>query len=161
MKLVARFLSLTLLAGAALFYASCDGGDGDTKSDEEIQLEALSKTWTLTDAELDNAPRFADFTGMKLTLSGAFTAGGTYNYSITGTTPTPSPWPRSGTWKFGADVKIHMIRNPGTGASAENLEMNYSLSNGILTISFTCTDCNYDGGGRVSSVDGPWVFTFN
>jgi hypothetical protein len=158
MKLVARFLSLTLLAGAALFYASCDGGDGDTKSDEEIQLEALSKTWTMQTAELDSDPRAADFTGMKLTLSGAFAAGGTYNYSITGTTPTPSPWPRSGTWKFGADVKSQIIRDPNTG---DELEMNYSLSNGVLTISFTCTDCNYSGGGRVSSVDGPWVFTFN
>jgi hypothetical protein len=158
MKFVARFLSLTLLAGAALFYASCDGGDGDTKSDEEIQLEALSKTWTLTSAELDGDPRTADFTGMKLTLSGAFAAGGTYNYSITGTTPTPSPWPRNGTWKFGADVKSQMIRNPGSGG--ENLEMNYSLSNGTLTISFTCTTCEFDG-GRVSSVNGPWIFIFN
>src|SRR5688500_668851 len=105
MKFVARFLSLTLLTGAAFFYASCGGDDGETKSDEETQLDGVSKTWTLTDATLDGDPRFADFTNMKLTMLGTFSAGATYNYSITGTTPTPSPWPRTGTWKFGADVK--------------------------------------------------------
>ena len=156
MKLVARFLSLTLLAGAALFYASCDGGGDDPKSDEEIQLEALSKTWTLTDAELDNAPRFADFSNMKLTLSGTFLSGATYNYSITGTTPTPSPWPRSGTWKFGADVKTQMIRT----SNSENLPMDYTLSGNTLTIEFQCETCDFEGGGRVSSVNGNWVFVF-
>jgi hypothetical protein len=157
MKFVARFLSLTLLASAALFYASCDGGGEDTKSEEETQLESLSKTWTLQTATLDGAPRTADFNAMKLTLSGAFTAGGVYNYSITGTTPTPSPWKRSGTWKFGSSVATQIIRDPNTD---DELEMNYSLSNGTLTISFTCETCDFDG-GRVSSVNGPWIFTFN
>lgn len=159
MKFVARFLSLAVLAGAAIFIASCGGDDTDPKSEEETQLELLSKTWTLTDAELDNTPRFADFPGMKLTLSGAFTSGGIYNFDITGTTPDPSPWPSDGTWKFGADVKTQMIRNPGSGANAENLEMTYELSGNTLKISFRCEDCDFDG-GRVASVDGEWDFTF-
>lgn len=158
MKFVARFLSLTILAGAAIFLASCGSDGGETKSEEETQLEALSKTWTLTSAELDGDVRTADFTNMKLTLSGAFSAGGTYNYSLTGTTPTPSPWPRSGKWKFGSAVTSQMIRDPN---SANELEMNYTLANGTLTISFTCVTCDFDGGGRVSSVEGPWVFVFN
>jgi hypothetical protein len=155
MKFVARFLSLTLLAGSALFYASCGGDGGETKSEEETQLEALSKTWTLQTATLDTDPRTADFNAMKLTISGAFTAGGTYNYSITGSAPTPSPWPRTGTWKFGADVKSQLIRNPGT----ENLEVNYTLSGNTLTLEFECDGCDFDG-GRVASVDGVWKFTF-
>ena len=69
MKLVTRFLSLLVLAGAAMFYSSCGGGGEDTKSEEEIQLEGLSKVWTLTSAELDGDERIADFDNMKLTLS--------------------------------------------------------------------------------------------
>jgi hypothetical protein len=157
MKLVARFLSLTLLAGAALFYASCDGGDGDTKSDEEIQLEQLSATWNLSTAFFnDTEERTVDFNNMKLTLSGTFSPGTTYNYSITGTTPTPSPWPRQGTWKFGADVKTQMIRT----SNSENLPMKYTLDGNTLIIEFDCDACDFAGGGRVAVVDGQWKFTF-
>jgi hypothetical protein len=157
MKFVARFLSLTLLAGAALFYASCGGDDGDTKSDEEIQLDALNKSWTLSSATFDDTDiRTADFNGMILTLSGTFSPGATYSYSITGTTPTPSPWPRTGTWKFGADVKTQMIRT----SNSENLPMTYTLSGNTLTIEFNCEACEFAGGGRVSSVNGDWKFVF-
>lgn len=156
MKFVARFLSLAVLAGAAMFIASCGPDDNETKSDEETQLEVLSKTWTLQSAFLDDVERTADFNAMKLTLSGAFSPGATYNYSITGTTPTPSPWPRSGTWKFGSDVKTQLIR---TGNS-ENLPMTYGLNGNTLTIEFDCDGCDFDGEGRVASVDGEWKFTF-
>jgi hypothetical protein len=167
MKLIARFLSLTLLAGAAVLYASCDGDGGETKSEQQIQLEALSKTWTLTGAELSgDDTRFDDFTDMKLSISGAFSAGqpnGPYPYTIAGELPTPSPWPRTGTWSFGSQVKSQLIRNPSPGANAEDLEMFYTLTGNTLTIEFNCEGdgCEFAGGsGRVASNEGEWVFTF-
>lgn len=156
MKFVARFLSLTLLAGAAMFYASCDDGGEDTKPEEQLQLEALTKNWTLQSASLDNDPRTADFTNMKLNLSGTYSPGATYNYNITGTLAMPSPWPRTGTWKFGSSVKTQIIRNPGS----ENLNVTYSLSGNTLTLDFLCQTCDFAGGGRVSSVNGNWRFVF-
>ena len=156
MKFVSRLLSFALLAGAALFYSSCGGDGGETKSEEQTQLEGLSKTWSLTSADLGGDPRTTDFPNLKLTLSGAFAAGGTYNYSFTGTTPTPSPWPRSGKWKFGSTISTQIIRDPATDA----FPMEYSLSGNTLTIEFTCTACDYDGGSRVSSANGDWTFVF-
>jgi hypothetical protein len=158
MKLISRFLSLTLLLAATLLYTGCKDDGEDTKSDQEIQLEALSKTWTLTSAELDNDPRTADFPNMKLTLSGTFVDENTiYDYSVTGTTPGPSPIPRSGKWKFGADPKTQIIRDPGT----ENFPITYSVSGTTLTLTFDCDACDYAGGGRVSTVNGQWELTFS
>ena len=158
MKLVTRFLTLIAFSATALFYTGCGSDDGDQKSDEQTQLEALSKTWTVTSVKLDDVDRTSDFENesMKLTISGAFATGATYNYSLTGNRPEPSPWPASGTWKFGSDVKSQMIRDPGS----ENLEMNYSISGNTLTIDFECTTCDF-AGGKVSSVNGPWVFVFS
>jgi hypothetical protein len=159
MKFITRFLSLSVLVAAAILYAGCDGGGEDTKSEQQLQLEALVGAWTLTSAELDGDPRTTDFPNMKLTLSGSFVDPATdlYTYSITGTTPTPSPIPRSGKWKFGANVKTQIIRDPGT---INELPTNYTLSGTTLTLTFDCEECDFDGGSRVSSVNGEWVMVF-
>ena len=156
MKLITRFFSLSVLVAAALLYAGCDGGGGETKSEEETQLEALSKTWTLTAATLGGDSRLSDFTNVKLTLSGTFSPGGIYEYSFTGTMPQPSPIPKTGKWKFGSSVTSQIIRDPAT----EAFPISYTLSNNVLTLQFFCETCEYVG-GRVSSVNGNWELVFN
>ena len=158
MKLITRFLSLSVLVAAAILYAGCDGGGEDTKSEQQLQLEGLVGTWTLTSATLDGDARTTDFTNMKLSLSGSFVDPSTdlYTYSITGTTPTPSPLPRSGKWKFGSNVKTQLIRDPGT----EDFPISYTLAGTTLTLTFDCATCDYPGGSRVSSVNGEWVMVF-
>jgi hypothetical protein len=156
MKLITRFLSLTVLAAAALLYSGCKDDGGETKSEEETELEALSKTWTLTAATLDGDSRLSDFTNVKLSLSGTFSPGGIYEYSFTGTMPQPSPIPKSGKWKFGS-VGSQIIREPGAGN--ENFPMHYTLSGNTLTLTFDCEECEY-AGGRVSTVNGQWELTF-
>ncbi|MDH4057505.1 MAG: hypothetical protein OEU76_02015, partial [Cyclobacteriaceae bacterium] len=102
-----------------------------------------------------------DFTNFKLTISGTFNTSnpeGPYNFSVSGSRPTPSPWPASGSWTFtniGTGDTGSLLRNDG-------VPMVYTISSGgQLTISdLICTSCNYPG-AKTEQVNGTWVFTFN
>lgn len=156
MKIVSRVLSFLVITSAALLYMSCDKEKGTKKTEEEIQLEKLSRSWNLVSVSDDNGPR-EDFTNVVLTISG--TAGqAEFSYSLTGTRPTPSPWPASGKWKFGANVTKDIIRDPGTQSE---IAMEYEVSESSLTITFTLPD-GAEGweGGRTGSVTGNWTFIF-
>jgi hypothetical protein len=158
MKLLKRILSLLVIAGLTTFYVSCKK-PSDKKTDEELQLGKLTQVWVLSSAN-DGTNRTTDFPGLKLTLSGSFAQGGTYNYSFTGTRPNPSPWPVSGTWKFGSNVKQDIIRDPGT---ASEINMTYSVTDTNLTVAFTVANgsTGWAGGtSRTRSVSGDWTFEF-
>ena len=99
--------------------------------------------------------RTSDFTNLKMSFTGTYVAGGTYGYNFTGTRPNPSPWPASGTWKFGPTVSTMMIRLDDD----PDLGMNYTLTDTQLTISFTYTGAGY-AGGRIEQVEGDWEFIF-
>lgn len=157
MKLASRILSLLVLTTLAIFYISCDGGGGNNQSEEEKQFNKLKFNWNLVSAN-DGTDRTNDFPNLKLTLSGTFAQGGTFQYSFTGTRPTPSPWPASGTWEFGGNPSTQIIRDPN---SNDELDMTYEITNDVLVISFTVPE-NHPGwtGGRIESVSGNWIFTF-
>ena len=159
MKITPRILSLLILASVSLFYVGCKDKDDDKKTEEETQLDKLKGSWTLVSAS-DGDDRTEHFDGpvMVLTLSGNYVAGGTYNYSLTGERPNPSPWPADGTWIFGANKLTEMIRDPNT---TSEVEMNYTVSDTNLTISFNVPEGSAGWpGGRVQSVTGDWTFTF-
>jgi hypothetical protein len=158
MKLLKSILSLLVIAGLTTFYVSCKKPD-NKKTDEEVQLGKLTQVWVLSSAN-DGQNRTADFPNLKLTISGSFAQGGTYNYSFTGTRPNPSPWPVSGTWKFGQNVKQDIIRDPGT---TNEKNMTYSVTDTGLTISFNVASgsTGFVGGtSRAHSVSGDWTFEF-
>ena len=95
MKIASRILSLVILVVVTTFYMGCKKDDDDKKTEEQTQLEKLAGVWTVVSAN-DGDDRTADFTvptNMVLTLSGNYAEGGTYNYSLTGSRPDPSPWP--------------------------------------------------------------------
>ncbi len=148
-----------ILCAVMVLFSNC-GDDGGAKPPEQVQLERLSKTWNIVSASLDNANRTGDFNNFKLTMSGTFNAStpnGPYAYSVSGSRPTPSPWPVNGTWNF---VSLGS-GDSGTIVREDNVTITYSISStGTLTMNFTCTSCNYPG-GRVDAVNGNWVFTFN
>jgi hypothetical protein len=160
MKLVSKILSLIILAGLATFYTSCKSDDGPGKSDAEKQLDKLKAvTWELSEATLDGTARTTDFANLTLTISGTFVTDGTYNYTLAGTTPSRSPWPRSGTWSFGQDPLTQIIRDPST---ADETNLDYVVTDTDLVITFTIptTSDGWDGGSRVNAVSGEWIFTF-
>jgi hypothetical protein len=156
MKIAGRILSIVVLAALAVLNMGCDGGSKNKPSVQETQFNQLKGTWALTTAN-DGSPRL-DFPNLVLTVSGAFTDE-TYNYSFTGTRPNPSPWPQSGTWKFGADPEEDIIRDPGT---SNETNMKYSVTATGLLISFTVPAGSAGfPGGRVESVAGAWTFEFS
>lgn len=157
MKLATKILSLLVLAAIAVFYISCDGGGGENQSEQEKQFNKLKFSWTLTEAN-DGTDRTDDFANLVLTLQGSFAEGGTFQYSFTGTRPNPSPWPASGTWKFGANPSTQIIRDP---ESNDELDLTYEQSDKTLVISFNVQD-GHPGwaGSRAGSVSGDWTFTF-
>lgn len=160
MKLAFRLLSLLILVSIASLYSSCRKHDDDKKTEEETQLGKLKSVWTLESAN-DGQDRTGDFTGpLKLTLEGNYVEGGTYNYSFTGHRPNPSPWPVSGTWKFGTNKSTDIIRDPG---SANETAMNYQVTDTNLILTFNVADGSdgWPGGdSRTRSVSGDWTFTF-
>ena len=164
MKIAFRLLSLLILASIAGFYTGCKHHDDEQKTVEETQLGKLKSVWTLESAN-DGQDRTADFADtnnpeLKLTIEGNYVDGGTYNYSFTGHRPNPSPWPVSGTWKFGTNKLTDIIRDPGSGSETT---MNYQVTDTNLIITFNVADGSdgWPGGNsRTRSVSGDWTFTF-
>jgi hypothetical protein len=158
-KVVSRLASLMIVAGALVFFSNC-GGDDPKDPAQKVQLEKLSTTWNIVSATLDGTPRTADFTDFTLTISGTFNSNdpdGPYNYSVAGTRPTPSPWPASGQWDFAA------IGTGDTGSilRSDGVPVTYSIaSNGQLTLTFECIDCDY-AGSRTEEVNGNWIFVLD
>ncbi|WKZ58521.1 MAG: hypothetical protein QY309_11650 [Cyclobacteriaceae bacterium] len=158
-KVVSRLASLMIVAGALVFLSNC-GGDDPKDPAQKVQLEKLSTTWNIVSATLDGTTRTADFTGFTLTISGTFNSNdpdGPYNYSVSGTRPTPSPWPASGQWEFA----VLGTGDTGTLLRSDGVDVTYSISsNNQLTLSFACVECDY-AGSRVEEVIGDWVFVLD
>ena len=152
-----RFTLPILAAALAISLVSCDKDDPKKKTDEQVQLEKLIGTWTIVSAVNDGEDRTDAFNGFTLTLSGNYAENNTYNYSVTGQRPDPSPWwLETGTWKFGANKLTELIRDPATNSE---IDMNYQVTDTNLTLTFTLPDgAGLPGSGRIQSVAGPWVF---
>jgi hypothetical protein len=150
MKIVVRILSLLLVSALMI---NCDSSGNGSKSAEETQLEKLVGNWSLGSVTLDGSPR-TDFGGVVMTIAGTFNStGGTYSYSFTGTLPSPSPWPKNGTWQFGADPASQIVR------LQDNQPINYSVNGNELMMTFTYSGGGF-AGGRTEVVAGTWTFNF-
>lgn len=166
MKLLTRTLSLLAIASTALFFGNCGGG-GNDKKPQEVELGKLAKTWNIVSADLDGslADETAGFSNFKLTLSGTFdgdSPDGPYDYSVSGSRPTPSPWPgatqgNGGTWTFGGTPTT----DSGLIARDDGTAMTYTIgSDGRLTLNFTFNGTGYTG-AKSAQVNGNWTFVFN
>ena len=148
MKLALRVLSLVILAGVATFYISCSKNDGPGKSDQDAQIEKLNGVWAVeasNDVTFNGSAASEDFTGFSLDIDG--TAGqDVLSYVVSGNLD-PSPWPSSGTFTFGSNVKETLNRDDGAVIS-------YDVTDTQLILDFNYSDPN----GRVASVEGSWKF---
>jgi hypothetical protein len=169
-KVVSRLASLVIVAGALVFFSNC-GGDDPKPSKEEQQFNKLKKTWTIVatnGASLSQGgaavDRTADFTGFTLNLSANTfdknSPSGPYDFSVSGTRPTPSPWPSNGEWSIavvGTGDTGSLLRTDADGVS-NPISIAYNISsNGQLTLTFECEDCDYSG-SRTEEVNGVWTF---
>jgi hypothetical protein len=157
MKMFSRILSVLLVASLGLMYTGCKKSEEDGDAAEKVQLAKLEKkSWTVTNVTLGTDDRTADFSGFTITFSDAFNTSnpkGPYTYALTGSHPSPSPWPLTGgKFRFGADATRELVRDD------DGLPMTYTLSDTQLVISFTYSGTGF---GRTEQVGGNWKFTFN
>jgi hypothetical protein len=157
MKIASRTLSLLILVAIATIYVACKDKKGNDETEESIQLKKLRGVWNIQGAT-DPSDRSGDFDGLVLTIDGNYVENGTYSYSLTGERPSPSPWPASGTWKFGNPKSSNLVRDPG---GVSETAMTYTVSDTELEIQFDIPEGSVGWpGGRISSVTGHWTFTF-
>jgi hypothetical protein len=152
MKLFTRFLSLMLVSCIVLLTA-CDDGDGDEKSEQEVQIEKLVGTWNATSVTY-NGDANTDYDNFSITITKSsndlmtFTTSGRPAGKL-------SPWDASGTFTFGSPVTTKLIRGDG------NVTVDYTVDGTVLQLKLT----NFSGAGyqvpRTESVAGNWVFTFS
>ncbi|MGC3944846.1 MAG: hypothetical protein QM762_10070 [Chryseolinea sp.] len=157
MKFVTKWRSLIALFAAVLVLSSC-GGDDNEKSEEEVQLDKLKGTWTMTSVENDGVDRSDEYPNMTMTLNGTYTSGGVYNLASNADEwPSISPWKADDTWKFNADTPTTIIIR-----QSDLQALNYTLtsSDSQLKIEFNYSGAGFNN-GRTSSVGGNWVFTFS
>jgi hypothetical protein len=149
MKYLKSIAIIAFLAGFA-FMMGCKKDDGPNQTEEEIQLEKLAFTWTVTSATLDGNDRTADWTGMTLTATTSKT------YSTSGSNDD-NVWPSSGTWDFagntGAGLEV-LNRSDGVTINIDN------LTETALDLSFTYVLAEANKEARVNSIEGNWVFKF-
>ncbi|MFZ5970996.1 MAG: hypothetical protein ACOYXA_05350 [Bacteroidota bacterium] len=148
------FKSVLLMGALAtlLLFPGCGPGNPPEPTVEEVQLGKLTTTWTISNVTLDNVSKISDYPQFQLTVTGTVGAP-SFGYSTVGR-PNVSPWPASGSWKFGTDPATQIVRDSG----ADELPMTYSVTDTQLQLTFS-----YSGNGftaRTSNVKGTWVFTF-
>jgi len=164
MKFVTKWLAFITLFAAILVLNGC-GGDDPEKSEEEVQLDKLRGTWTMSSVENDGVDRSDEYPNMTVSFAGTFTSGGTYNFTsivddLNASTPDDwpsiSPWKASDAWKFNTSTPSTLIVR-----QSDLQDMTYTLSNSDSQLSI---EFNYSGpgfnNGRTESVSGNWVFTF-
>jgi len=123
----------------------------DCKKDDTVEPDPLAPLvggWNCVKATKGGVAQDG-YDNFKLTLTGSSGAS-TFSYSTAGR-PALSPWPSSGSWKFGTNTATDLIRDT-------DLPVSYSVTDTQLEITFT-----YSGSGfaRIGEVSGVWVFTFS
>lgn len=152
LKPVLSVIALVILLG----YTGCGPKKDPGPTEEEQALANLSATWKVaggsnTDVTLDGVSKKADYSGFTLTLTG--TAGAaSYGYTTTGR-PALSPWPSSGSWKFGDPIATDVVRDPGV--TDKEVDMHYTVNGDQLELTFTY---NHAGESRTDKVTGVWIF---
>ena len=153
MKKLNYLLSAVVLL-AVLVTVGCSKDDGPGITPEQAVTDRMAKSWDLSSATLDSQD-ISDLTGLTLTMTDAL------GYSTSGTVArTPHPWPVSGLWSFKGDITDAASGSFVITRDSE-LDMNVTLTDTSLTLSFTFDDATHKGSaGRDEAVDGSWVFVF-
>lgn len=141
MRIRISIIALTLIMG--VMFNSCKKDTTPTKTDEEIKLELLAKTWNVATATNSVTIDGRDVTAEWATF--ILNIGSTKTYTSTNATD-PLVWPASGTWDFGTTL-TSMVRDDG-------IDITITVTETTLKLQFDYTA----GGGRFEGIEGNWVF---
>lgn len=162
MKDILHKLAFTLIIGSLFLFTNCKDDDGpEPPTPEEERLELLastsSKVWVLDETTtspvtLDGSDVTGDWVGFQLTL----TTNKTYSTANVSSNFT-AVWPTSGSWEFetGSDG------NPNVDVVIRDGSLPITIDNATetkLTLRFEITTAGTQKGGRVTGIDGTYVF---
>ena len=146
-----KFLTLIAFLAGFTFMIGCGNDDDNGPSEEELQLEKLAGTWSVSSASLDGVDRTADWSLMTLTLTTS------KSYSTSGSNDE-NVWPASGTWDFAGTTGAGLFTvNRSDGVT---ITIGSTLSESNMELSFTYALAAAQMESRVASIEGDWVFTF-
>ena len=123
--------------------SGCKPGAEPTATAAMLQ-KIMAKTWVIKTETVDGTDETSLFSGMTL------------NFTATSYTTTNGGvmWPSNGTWQFTDETATAIKRNDGLMISIDE------ATETSLSLSFTWATTTFGQGGRVESVAGKHVFTF-
>ena len=136
-----RISIVGLILALGIVFSACKKDPVTPKTDEELQLEKLEKTWIVESGSNKVTIAENDVTDEWTSFELTFTEG---NYTSSGAAST-DVWPAGGTWSFATD-DVTIIQRDG-------IDISINVSDNTLLMTFT-----YTTGGRLDGVDGNWVF---
>jgi len=138
-----KFNLIAIIAVGSIILSSCKPTPSPAKTEEELQIEKLSKTWVLaagSDAVTQDGTSVTDaWTGFTITL-------GDKTYQ-TSSSSSAEVWPANGTWSFGANVNT-LVRDDGTSMTVSVTDTSI-----LLQFDYSAT------GGRLNGIEGSWSFS--
>ena len=146
-------LVIAIFLGSLIIVSGCKKPPVEpTKTDEEIQIEKLSKVWVPTTAvnavTIDGTDVSADWSGFVLTIENK-------TYSSAGADQA-NVWPGNGTWQFTTNTDgtadVNNILRSGNSA---DVEISITVSETSLKMEF---DYDVSVNGKLSGTTGKWIF---
>ena len=149
-----NYLVIALIFSGVIL-SSCGGNGGSKKSDEELQVERLAKTWVLDGSSTvfrDADDLTALYNGFRITFTSSFT------YTIQGDANNIFA-NTSGSWDFprtgGDPSSLNSILFDG---DTRAVTVNVNTDGTILSLDFTINN-DTPIGGRVDGLDGNYQFS--
>lgn len=144
-------LFVIIFLGSLVIVSSCKKTTPEPeKSEEEKQIEALSKAWVVKSVTLDGTDVTDDWPGFEVTF-------GNKTYSSSNST-NDGVWPNSGSFEFATsngEPDVNTMLRSGKGEAVEIL---LNVTTTSLGMTFTYAS---DTNGRLKGTDGNWVFTMD
>ena len=152
MKKLSSLLVAFFLCSLIIMFSCKKPPPEPSKTDEEIQIEKLSKVWVpasgINAVTIDGVDVSTNWANFVLSM-------GDKAYSSTGADQS-NVWPASGSWQFGTltdgSADVNTIFRSGNSA---DIEMAISVSETSFSMQF---DYDANVNGRLSGTTGNWIF---
>lgn len=136
------YLASVLCLAFIILFTACS--EEDPAPSEAVLSKLKSKTWDISSVQVDGVDQTSLFAGMTLTFT-------VKDYQVN---PANAIWPASGTWQFTDKEGTVIKRNDGLEITVTE------ITGSSLKLSLQWSK-NTFGAGRITSVSGQHLFTFN
>jgi hypothetical protein len=142
-------LFVIIFLGSLVIVSSCKKSTPEPeKSEEEKQIDALSKAWVVNSVTLDGTDVTDDWPGFEVTF-------GNKTYTTANST-NDGVWPNSGSYDFATSNGQPDVNTMLRSGKADPVEILLNVTTTSLGMTF---DYDTSTNGRLKGTDGGWVFS--